>query len=104
MAKETQQNTFGSCVIANDVAIAQVFMSIDSDFIDASGVARKHPDDKFSASVAEKLAYGRALESLGKKLQKRANGEVKQNEDNARRTPKPEAIPAKETTKRRRKK
>lgn len=89
MAKDHHDTVWTYCIVANDVAIAKVGLWLENEVVQASGVSRKHPGDKFSPVVAKELAIGRALESLGKKLQKRANGTVKQNEDNAHRVTKP---------------
>jgi hypothetical protein len=84
MTKYDSPFVYVECVIANGVAIATAQISVTGEFISASGVSKRHPDDKFSPTVAENLAVGRALESLGKKLQKRADGIVKQSDDIAR--------------------
>lgn len=87
MSKKKFHRFTSETIIANDVAIS-IVDSYDVDTysnVHASGTAVTHPDDKFSFEVAELLSLGRALESLGKKLQKRANGIAKQNEDNRRR-------------------
>lgn len=77
------------CVVSHNAAIAHATYLTNNDFdfdvVRASGTAVRHPDDKFIKDVAQNLAIGRALESLGKKLQKRGNGVVKQNADNAAR-------------------
>lgn len=52
----------------------------------ASGEAIRHPDDKHDDDLATALAMGRALSSLGRKLERRANGRIKCNDDNARKS------------------
>ena len=49
--------------------------------IDSVGEAQLAPGDKYDEEVAYLLAYGRALESLGKKLQKRAWSIVSQRDN-----------------------
>ena len=51
---------------------------------EAHGTSKRDPHDKHNPEVATKLAYGRALESLGRKLQKQGNGLVKCIDDNNR--------------------
>lgn len=88
MAYESASRVDVDCIVTHNAAIAIATVSktypqsLWFDFIHASGTAVRHPEDKFDREVAENLAIGRALENLGKKLQKRANGVVKQNEDN----------------------
>lgn len=52
------------------------------DVIQATGEALRHPEDKYDRELAYALATGRAFESLGRKLQKRADGLVRMNEHN----------------------
>lgn len=48
---------------------------------ESTGEAIRATEDKYDAEVAEKMAMGRALENLGKKLQRQAWGKIKHNED-----------------------
>jgi hypothetical protein len=48
---------------------------------EASGNARRNPDDDPHDEIGFLLALGRALENAGRKLQKRANGLVKHADD-----------------------
>jgi hypothetical protein len=48
---------------------------------EATGEARRDPIDKNDAQLASDLALGRALEAIGKRLVKNANGRVKHNDD-----------------------
>lgn len=48
----------------------------------ASGASKRHGTDKFNSEVAIKLATGRALASLSKKMIRQGNGLVKCNDDN----------------------
>lgn len=101
MTKGTKVNIEVHCVVSHNAAIAGVSMyTEDFEIIKSSGTAVRHPDDKFDRAVAENLAIGRALESLGKKLQKRGHGVVKQNEDNAARKEKQKADATKKSTER----
>lgn len=59
------------------------FMS--GQYVSARGEAIRHPDDKNDEGLAATLATARALKSLANKLERRANGRIKCNDDNARR-------------------
>jgi hypothetical protein len=50
--------------------------------ITAYGVSKRDPNDKFNQETAIKLAYGRALDSLAKKMLRQGNGLVKCQDDN----------------------
>lgn len=54
---------------------------IDELLLETRSVALRHPGDKFDAEVGYNLAIGRALENLGRKLQKRALGKTRHNEE-----------------------
>lgn len=41
----------------------------------------RHPQDRFDPTVGYNLALGRALENLGRKIQKKANGKIRHNEE-----------------------
>lgn len=84
MHREQFQDVVIKVVTTQDSSIA-IATYYGQDFIESSGTARRHPDDRSKPSIGENLAIGRALENLGLKLQKRANGIVKQNDDNAAR-------------------
>lgn len=110
MHKNKNYNINVKYIGTNDAAIAEVAYLIAIEFCDADGVfedrriittgtARRHPGDKHDEQVAEFLALGRALENLGKKLQKRANGIVKQNDDNEARQARQKAEATKTTAK-----
>lgn len=47
----------------------------------ATGSAIRHPDDRFNAEVAFDLAVGRALQNLGRKLERRGHGLCKHHDD-----------------------
>ena len=67
--------------VHNDVAIAKIAANVEGEWIEAVGVAKRHPDDKPNPRVAALIANTRALESLHIKLQKRASGAVKHADD-----------------------
>ncbi len=50
--------------------------------LQASGTSKRHGTDKFNSEIAIKIAYGRALESLSKRMLRQGNGLVKCNDDN----------------------
>lgn len=67
-----------------DATIARVTFGLpyfDDLLFVADGTAKRDPHDDDDAEVAFLLAYGRAFETLGRKLQKRANGLNKHNDD-----------------------
>jgi hypothetical protein len=67
--------------MANDVAIARVMAVVEGEYVEAVGVAKRHPDDKANPRVAALIAYSRATMNLAHKIQKRADGAVKHAED-----------------------
>jgi len=79
--------------IAKDVinghraTLAHIWMhdSLTDDYVLAKGEAIRHPEDKHDEDLANTLATARALKSLANKLERRANGRIKCNDDNARR-------------------
>lgn len=61
--------------------IVEIIAHLDGgETISAIGEALRHPDDKNDEQLAALLANGRALENLGRKLQKRAQGLVRHND------------------------
>jgi hypothetical protein len=70
--------------IANDVAIARVWATVEGDQVEAVGIAKRHPDDKANPRVAALIAYSRAVSNLSKRIEKRAAGAVKHADDMAR--------------------
>ena len=80
--------------IAKDVinghraTLAHIWMydSLTDDYVLAKGEAIRHPEDKHDEDLANTLATARALKSLGNKLERRANGRIKCNDDNARKS------------------
>jgi hypothetical protein len=61
------------------VCLATIFAGEETLSVTAS--AKKETGDKFNPNIGTKLAAGRALEKLGLKLQKQANGLVTQEEN-----------------------
>lgn len=63
--------------------------------IDVRASAKRDPKDKRNEEAGELLALGRALETLGKKLQKRGNGLVKHQDDmkGVEKKPRPHELP-----------
>lgn len=55
----------------------------DTGSLFVTGTAKVTPGDKFDPAIGRKLAVGRALEALGRKLIKQGNGLVKCADDNA---------------------
>jgi hypothetical protein len=61
------------------------YVSPGSDLIQATSEAVRNPEDDDDPYVATTLATGRALEALGNKLLKRANGRVTMHDNNRER-------------------
>lgn len=61
--------------------VVKMWAQVDQEVIEVCGEALRHPEDKNDEELATLLANGRALEIMGKKLQKRARGLVKHNDD-----------------------
>lgn len=64
-----------------DATIAGAAINIEGTTYSADGTSKRDPHDDDDPEIAELLAIGRALETLGLKLQKRANGLIKHNDD-----------------------
>lgn len=56
----------------------------DGTWIQTTGEALRHPTDSKDERVGHDLAVSRALGQLSRKMARRANGQVKCNDDNAR--------------------
>jgi len=63
---------------------AECYDFMTREYVRAKGEAIRHPDDKHDDTLATTLATARALKSLANKLERRANGRIKCNDDNAR--------------------
>lgn len=64
-----------------EATITKVAFVIDDVEIIVSGTSKRTPGDKDNPEAAILLAYGRAFETLGRKLQKKGNGLVKHADD-----------------------
>lgn len=71
------------------VRIAFPQLSFDDEIV-SEAFAIAHPDDKADKNIGFDIAMGRALQKLGKKLEKRAEGLAKHVSDNADRVHKVE--------------
>jgi len=81
-----EKNYIAKDVISGHRAtLAHIWMydSLTDDYILAKGEAIRHPEDKHDEDLANTLATARALKSLANKLERRANGRIKCNDDNA---------------------
>lgn len=74
-------------VLDRDAAIATVSAIVEGQLVIATGSSRRSPEDKPDKRVAVLLAYGRAHESLGNKLNRRARGYVEHNDNIAKQRP-----------------
>lgn len=54
---------------------------VDGGIETVTASAKKDPHDKFDPEIARDLALGRALQKLGRRLEKRANGRIKHNDE-----------------------
>jgi hypothetical protein len=76
-------------IVTNDgdnkvsLASVQVAEYAETDFIlrESSGSASREPSDKYNQVVGDYLAVGRALETMGKKLQKAGWGHLAHDEN-----------------------
>ena len=65
-------------VTSGDTAtIVTIFVKVGDRMVEVTGEAKRTPGDKNRPEVGVKLATGRALERLGRKLQREANGLVR---------------------------
>ena len=70
---------------SNGVCIVRsTYIHPDLGSVVATGVSRRHPSDKNDPTVGYLLAFSRSVESLSRKIQKRANGLVAMNDARAR--------------------
>lgn len=69
------------CITNRDATIAHVDFDIDEGSFEAEGTSKRDPIDDHDPEVAVLLAYGRAFEALGKKMQKRAQSLTKHADD-----------------------
>lgn len=68
-------------VRSNRATIVEVVAHLNKEeSITVTGEALRHPTDRNDEELADLLAYGRAFESLGRKLTKRADGLVRHND------------------------
>lgn len=68
-------------VRSNRATIVEVIAYLNKEeSITVTGEALRHPTDRNDEELADMLAYGRAFESLGRKLTKRADGLVRHND------------------------
>lgn len=71
----------GPAVHSNRATVVEVEATLENgEKILVTGDAIRHPTDRDDEELGIMLAHGRALERLGRKLQKRANGRVKHND------------------------
>lgn len=68
-------------VATNDVVAVRVEGYLNGETITATGSAKRNPEDSFDLETGYLLAYGRALDSLARRLLRRGNGLVKHRDD-----------------------
>lgn len=66
---------------SRDATVARASAIVHGSKYDAEGTSKRDPQDEDNVEVGDLIALGRALESLGKKLQKRAAGLTKHQDD-----------------------
>lgn len=82
----------------NKLTLATIwFATLDGEVLQVDGEAYRHPMDDYDEQVAEELALGRALERLGKRLQKRAHNRVAMLDHNKRHSLKAKAEKSKKS-------
>lgn len=75
---------YGNSLGSRDATVSQITVVLETGerlVFEATGTSKRDPQDEDDPEVAVLLAYGRAFETLGKKMQKRANGLTKHNDD-----------------------
>lgn len=68
---------------SHDATVARAEMMIGGRLFEVNASAKKHPIDREDQRIGELYAMGRALERMGKKMQKLADGYVREA-DNVR--------------------
>lgn len=89
MSKKTHLldlNIHINCVVRNDVTIATASVDLPipgaiQKTVQGHGTSKRHPSDRFNEEIGIKLASGRALESLSRRLLRQGSGMVKSLDD-----------------------
>lgn len=68
-------------MIVDNVTVVTVEAIIQGEVVVVQGTAIRHPDDRFDADTGIMVATGRAYERLAENINRRANGQVKHNDD-----------------------
>lgn len=63
-------------VTTRNVVAVELQVTVGNETVTTTGSAQRDPDDKPNEQIGLLLAYGRALESAGKRLLRRGNGLV----------------------------
>lgn len=69
----------------NNVSAISLTLGLDDATITVKASAQRHPDDSHNPEIGEALVLGRALQSLGRRLERRAIGMTKHIDDNKQR-------------------
>lgn len=72
---------------SRDACITEVEALIQGQLVVAQGTSRRNPEDKHVPEIAKLLASGRALQSVARKLQRRADGLMVHQEKIAQQRP-----------------
>lgn len=64
----------------NATVVSVSYVIPNEGIITATGSSRRHPDDRYDPELGYQLAFARALESLSRKLNKRAQTKIRLND------------------------
>jgi len=73
---------YSETIHGNKVTVTRLDTYLDDEQITVVGEAVRHPEDKDDKELAALLSNARALDSLARKLDRRAQGLVKMNDHN----------------------
>jgi hypothetical protein len=79
--KRGHPTCFCTCTINEDTATCLVRSTIDDEEFIGQGSAVRAPEDKPNLHIAELLAVGRAYQSIGRRMERQAEGLVKHKDD-----------------------
>lgn len=71
-------------VTSNVLAVELTVDTADGAALVTVATARRDPNDAFDAEIGADLCLARALQALGRKLERRVSGRIKSVDDNAR--------------------
>lgn len=81
MSGKHTTNAFVEIIESHNATVAEVEINIADRHWMVAADAKKHPEDRNDHRIGELYAVGRAMEILGKRMQKLADGYVKEADD-----------------------